>query len=52
MRRQAEHHGDGAPKVTRRGVLVSDKLKTMAGAFVPAETIQVVLKWEHVWLER
>jgi len=36
----------------RRVYVVSDKLKTMAGAFVPAETIQVVLKWEHVWLEK
>ncbi len=52
MRGQAEHHDDGSPKVTRRGVLVSDKLKTMAGAFVSAETIQVVLKWERVWLEK
>jgi peptide/nickel transport system substrate-binding protein len=36
----------------RRVYVVSDKLKTIAGAFVPAETIQVVLKWEHVWLEK
>jgi ABC-type transport system substrate-binding protein len=36
----------------RRVYVVSDKLKTRAGAFVPAETIQVVLKWEHVWLEK
>jgi hypothetical protein len=36
----------------RRVYVVSDKLKTKVGAFVPAETIQVVLKWEHVWLEK
>ncbi len=31
--------------------LVSDKLQTEKGPFIPAETIQTVLKWEHVWLE-
>ncbi|MBM3226952.1 MAG: hypothetical protein FJZ47_24565, partial [Candidatus Tectomicrobia bacterium] len=36
----------------RRVYVVSDKLKTAAGAFVPAETIQVMLKWDHVWLEK
>lgn len=36
----------------RRVYVVSDKIKTAAGAFIPAETIQVILKWEHVWLEK
>ena len=36
----------------RRVYVVSDKLTTRAGTFVPAETIQVALKWEHVWLEK
>jgi len=30
---------------------VSDKIRTAAGPFVTPETIQTVLKWEHVWLE-
>lgn len=36
----------------RRAYVISDRLKTMAGAFVPAETIQTNLKWDHVWLEK
>lgn len=36
----------------RRAYVISDKLKTMASAFVPAETIQTNLKWDHVWLEK
>lgn len=35
----------------KRNYIVSDKLRTAAGAFVPAETIQTALKWEHVWLQ-
>ncbi len=35
----------------KRNYIVSDKLRTEAGAFVPAETIQTALKWEHVWLQ-
>jgi peptide/nickel transport system substrate-binding protein len=31
---------------------MSDKVRTEAGPFVVPETIQTVLKWEHVWLER
>jgi len=31
---------------------VSDKVRTEAGPFVVPETIQTVLKWEHVWLEK
>ena len=34
----------------KRNYMVSDQLHTEAGAFVPAETIQTALKWEHVWL--
>ena len=34
----------------KRNYIVSDQLTTEAGAFVPAETIQTALKWEHVWL--
>jgi peptide/nickel transport system substrate-binding protein len=36
----------------RRNYVISDKIRTMAGAFVPSETIQTVLKWEHIWLEK
>jgi hypothetical protein len=36
----------------RRSSLVSDKVRTEVGAFVPARTAQVMLKWEHVWLEK
>jgi peptide/nickel transport system substrate-binding protein len=36
----------------RRSYLVSDKIRTEVGAFVPARTAQVMLKWEHVWLEK
>jgi peptide/nickel transport system substrate-binding protein len=36
----------------RRYYLVHDKIRTTAGAFVPAQTIQTVLKWDHVWLEK
>jgi peptide/nickel transport system substrate-binding protein len=36
----------------RRYYLVHDKIRTAAGAFVPAQTIQTVLKWDHVWLEK
>jgi peptide/nickel transport system substrate-binding protein len=35
----------------KRNYIVSDKLRTEAGSFVPAETIQTALKWEHVWLQ-
>jgi peptide/nickel transport system substrate-binding protein len=35
----------------KRNYIVSDKIRTEAGAFVPAETIQTALKWEHVWLQ-
>lgn len=35
----------------KRNYIVSDKLRTAAGPFVPAETIQTALKWEHVWLQ-
>ncbi len=35
----------------KRNYMVSDKLRTEAGAFVPAETSQTALKWEHVWLQ-
>ena len=35
----------------KRNYMVSDKLRTEAGGFVPAETIQTALKWEHVWLQ-
>jgi peptide/nickel transport system substrate-binding protein len=35
----------------KRNYIVSDQLHTEAGAFVPAETIQTALKWEHVWLQ-
>jgi len=31
---------------------VSDKVKTAVGPFVPAKTIQVMLKQEHWWLEK
>jgi ABC-type transport system substrate-binding protein len=36
----------------RRSYLISDKVRTEAGPFVPATTAQVMLKWEHVWLEK
>jgi peptide/nickel transport system substrate-binding protein len=36
----------------RRSYLVSDKVRTAAGPFIPATTAQVMLKWEHVWLEK
>jgi len=36
----------------RRSYLVSDKVRTEAGRFAPATTAQVMLKWEHVWLEK
>jgi ABC-type transport system substrate-binding protein len=36
----------------RRGYLISDKVRTEAGLFMPASTAQVMLKWEHVWLEK
>jgi peptide/nickel transport system substrate-binding protein len=36
----------------RRSYLVSDKVRTEAGPFMPAKTAQVMLKWEHVWLEK
>jgi peptide/nickel transport system substrate-binding protein len=32
--------------------LVSDKVRTEAGAFQPPETVQTVLKQEHWWLEK
>lgn len=31
--------------------MVSDKVRTEVGPFVPAPTIQIVLKQEHWWLE-
>ena len=36
----------------RRSYLVSDKVRTEVGPFMPAKTAQVMLKWEHVWLEK
>jgi peptide/nickel transport system substrate-binding protein len=36
----------------RRNYVVSDKVRTEAGRFLPATTAQVMLKWEHVWLEK
>ena len=36
----------------RRNYVMSDKVRTEAGRFVPAITAQVMLKWEHVWLEK
>lgn len=36
----------------RRNYVVSDKIRTEKGAFVPSETIQTALKWDHVWLEK
>jgi len=36
----------------RRSYLISDKIRTEAGRFTPATTAQVMLKWEHVWLEK
>ncbi len=36
----------------RRSYLISDKVRTEAGPFVPAATAQVMLKWDHVWLEK
>jgi oligopeptide transport system substrate-binding protein len=36
----------------RRSYLISDKVRTEAGPFVPAGTAQVMLKWDHVWLEK
>lgn len=36
----------------RRSYIVSDKVRTEAGRFAPATTAQVMLKWEHVWLEK
>jgi uncharacterized protein len=32
--------------------LVSDKVRTEAGAFMPPDTVQTILKQEHVWLEK
>jgi peptide/nickel transport system substrate-binding protein len=32
--------------------LVSDKVRTEAGPFIPAPTVQIVLKQEHWWLEK
>jgi peptide/nickel transport system substrate-binding protein len=32
--------------------LVSDKVRTEAGPFIPARTVQTVLKQEHWWLEK
>ena len=31
--------------------VISNKVKTEAGPYIPAETIQTALKWDHVWLE-
>ena len=36
----------------RRNYVISDKVRTEAGRFLPATTAQVMLKWEHVWLEK
>jgi len=36
----------------KRNYIVSDKVRTEAGPFVPADTIQVMLKQEHWWLEK
>jgi len=36
----------------RRSYVVSDKVRTESGRFAPATTAQVMLKWEHVWLEK
>jgi peptide/nickel transport system substrate-binding protein len=32
--------------------LVSDKVRTEAGAFIPPDTVQTILKQEHWWLEK
>lgn len=32
--------------------LVTDKVRTEAGPFIPPETVQTVLKWEHMWFEK
>ncbi len=31
--------------------VMSTKVRTEAGPYIPAETIQTALKWDHVWLE-
>lgn len=31
--------------------VMSDKVRTEAGAYVPPQTIQTILKWEHMWFE-
>jgi hypothetical protein len=43
---------EAASAVTRRDVLVSDKVRTEAGPFIPARTVRTVLKQEHWWLEK
>jgi peptide/nickel transport system substrate-binding protein len=31
--------------------VVSDRIRTEAGAYVPPQSIQTILKWEHMWFE-
>ncbi|MEE8304111.1 MAG: ABC transporter substrate-binding protein, partial [Candidatus Tectomicrobia bacterium] len=31
--------------------VINNQVRTEAGPYIPAETIQVALKWDHVWLE-
>jgi hypothetical protein len=31
--------------------VMSDRVRTEAGAYVPPQTIQTILKWEHMWFE-
>ena len=31
--------------------VINNQVKTEAGPFIPAETIQTCLKWDHVWME-
>ena len=31
--------------------VINNRVRTAAGPYIPAETIQTALKWDHVWLE-
>lgn len=31
--------------------VINNQVATEAGPYIPAETIQTALKWDHVWLK-
>jgi hypothetical protein len=31
--------------------IINTRVRTAAGPYIPAATIQTALKWDHVWLE-